>query len=256
MPSKKKRKRGRRRSDAVDLTLSYRDSDDRPVVKLSKHLEKTYNHIRSNALNVQVQQLYQENSCESDSEIHDFHNSHIAQDFGNTDGGQTCNDDSEARSDHHNEEYEQKIEVALRQDKECLTSEEAYEYSTTTFERGGQSMDSSKRVVSQSSSSDEDEDINMNLNEKPAKTCKSARHDDENCNENDDQVDEEDNQNENETNSREEDSEVEFDKPSITARFSDIIGHGAAKLRLDEMLLPLALPPTMSRNVLVGKSVP
>ena len=41
-------------------------------------------------------------------------------------------------------------------------------------------------------------------------------------------------------------------KPTITTRFSDIIGHGAAKLRLDEMLLPLALPPYISQQILVG----
>jgi ATPase family associated with various cellular activities (AAA) len=35
-------------------------------------------------------------------------------------------------------------------------------------------------------------------------------------------------------------------------RFSDIIGHSAVKLRLDEVLLPLALPPTLADTILVG----
>ena len=254
--SKKKRKRGRRRSDAVDLTLSHRDSDDRPVVKLSKHLENTYHQIRSNALNVPVQQLYQGDSHESDSEIQDLQNSYVAQDFSNPDGDEICKNTCEAKSGLHNEECHQKKEVALEKDEDSSALEEAYEYSFSTFESECQSRDS-KRVVSQGSS-DEDEDINMNGNEKSTETCKIVRHDhdNENCSENADQVNEEENQSENDTNSCEVDSEVEFDKPSITARFSDIIGHGAAKLRLDEMLLPLALPPTISRNVLVGKCVP
>ena len=35
-------------------------------------------------------------------------------------------------------------------------------------------------------------------------------------------------------------------------RFKDIIGHGAVKLRLDELLLPLALPEKITQTVLVG----
>lgn len=35
-------------------------------------------------------------------------------------------------------------------------------------------------------------------------------------------------------------------------RFSDIIGHSAVKLRLDEVLLPIALPPAMVDTILVG----
>lgn len=35
-------------------------------------------------------------------------------------------------------------------------------------------------------------------------------------------------------------------------RFKDIIGHGAVKLRLDELLLPLALPEQLTQTVLVG----
>ena len=42
-------------------------------------------------------------------------------------------------------------------------------------------------------------------------------------------------------------------RPLIKTRFSDIIGHGAAKLRLDEMLLPLALPIELAQSVLTGK---
>ena len=38
--------------------------------------------------------------------------------------------------------------------------------------------------------------------------------------------------------------------PSTT--FADIIGHGQAKLRLDEALLPLALPPDLTDSVLTG----
>ena len=43
-----------------------------------------------------------------------------------------------------------------------------------------------------------------------------------------------------------------YDKPSITTRFSDIIGHAAAKLRLEEMLLPLSLPQSISNQILIG----
>jgi len=35
-------------------------------------------------------------------------------------------------------------------------------------------------------------------------------------------------------------------------RFNDIIGHSAVKLRLDEVLLPLALPPALADTILVG----
>jgi SpoVK/Ycf46/Vps4 family AAA+-type ATPase len=35
-------------------------------------------------------------------------------------------------------------------------------------------------------------------------------------------------------------------------RFKDIIGHGAVKLRLDELLLPLALPERITQTVLKG----
>jgi len=49
----------------------------------------------------------------------------------------------------------------------------------------------------------------------------------------------------------------QFDKPPIQTRFSDIIGHGQAKLRLDEMLLPLALPPSLAASILKGvRAVP
>lgn len=52
-------------------------------------------------------------------------------------------------------------------------------------------------------------------------------------------------------------SNCKYDKPYIKTRFSDIIGHGSAKLRLDEMLLPLALPPSLAQNILTGvRSIP
>ena len=35
-------------------------------------------------------------------------------------------------------------------------------------------------------------------------------------------------------------------------RFRDIIGHAAAKLRLDEALLPLALPSSLADSILTG----
>ena len=35
-------------------------------------------------------------------------------------------------------------------------------------------------------------------------------------------------------------------------RFKDIIGHGAVKLRIEEMLLPMALPPSVADSVLTG----
>ncbi|KAK1738932.1 AAA ATPase [Skeletonema marinoi] len=43
-----------------------------------------------------------------------------------------------------------------------------------------------------------------------------------------------------------------YDAPPINASFRDIIGHGQAKLRLDEALLPLALPPDLADSVLSG----
>lgn len=38
-----------------------------------------------------------------------------------------------------------------------------------------------------------------------------------------------------------------------TTQFSDIIGHGTVKLRLDELLLPLALPLSVSSSILRGE---
>ena len=35
-------------------------------------------------------------------------------------------------------------------------------------------------------------------------------------------------------------------------RFKDIIGHGAVKLRIEEMILPMALPTTVAQSVLTG----
>lgn len=43
-----------------------------------------------------------------------------------------------------------------------------------------------------------------------------------------------------------------YEPPPINASFRDIIGHGQAKLRLDEALLPLALPPDLADSVLSG----
>lgn len=43
-----------------------------------------------------------------------------------------------------------------------------------------------------------------------------------------------------------------YEQPPINASFRDIIGHGQAKLRLDEALLPLALPPDLAGSVLSG----
>lgn len=43
-----------------------------------------------------------------------------------------------------------------------------------------------------------------------------------------------------------------YDIPPINTSFRDIIGHGQAKLRLDEALLPLALPPDLAHSVLSG----
>lgn len=47
-------------------------------------------------------------------------------------------------------------------------------------------------------------------------------------------------------------SDKGYDIPPINASFRDIIGHGQAKLRLDEALLPLALPPELAESVLSG----
>ena len=44
------------------------------------------------------------------------------------------------------------------------------------------------------------------------------------------------------------------DSPKITTRFADIIGHGGAKLRLEEAILPLALPASLVNSVLTGKN--
>jgi hypothetical protein len=38
----------------------------------------------------------------------------------------------------------------------------------------------------------------------------------------------------------------------VSTRFSDVIGHGAVKLRLDEVLLPLALPRDLADSILTG----
>lgn len=38
----------------------------------------------------------------------------------------------------------------------------------------------------------------------------------------------------------------------VTTRFKDIIGHGSVKLRIDEILLPLALPPSVTASILIG----
>jgi SpoVK/Ycf46/Vps4 family AAA+-type ATPase len=43
-----------------------------------------------------------------------------------------------------------------------------------------------------------------------------------------------------------------FDFKTETTRFSDIIGHSDAKLRIDEILLPLALPSSLTDSVLRG----
>ena len=42
----------------------------------------------------------------------------------------------------------------------------------------------------------------------------------------------------------------------VNVSFRDIIGHGQAKLRLDEALLPLALPSDLADSVLTGASIP
>lgn len=40
---------------------------------------------------------------------------------------------------------------------------------------------------------------------------------------------------------------------AISIRFSDIIGHGAVKLRLEEVLLRIALPQHLADSILTGK---
>jgi hypothetical protein len=42
------------------------------------------------------------------------------------------------------------------------------------------------------------------------------------------------------------------ESPKITTRFHHIIGHGAAKLRLEEAILPLALPSSLVHSVMRG----
>jgi len=51
---------------------------------------------------------------------------------------------------------------------------------------------------------------------------------------------------------------VKFENSDPTLpRFSDIVGHGAVKLRIEEVLLPLALPPEIAQSVLTGiRSIP
>lgn len=49
-------------------------------------------------------------------------------------------------------------------------------------------------------------------------------------------------------------SSVKFQSPDPSLpRFSDIIGHGHAKLRIEEVLLPMALPITVTNSVLTGE---
>lgn len=45
-------------------------------------------------------------------------------------------------------------------------------------------------------------------------------------------------------------SSMSFDV--VQTRFSDIIGHGNVKIRIDELLLPLALPPSLTDSILRG----
>ena len=48
-------------------------------------------------------------------------------------------------------------------------------------------------------------------------------------------------------------SRAKTSKGQVSIRFSDIVGHGAVKLRLDEVLLPMALPPALADSILTGK---
>jgi SpoVK/Ycf46/Vps4 family AAA+-type ATPase len=50
---------------------------------------------------------------------------------------------------------------------------------------------------------------------------------------------------------RKRDMKTMSEQPTTT-RFRDIIGHGAVKLRLDEILLPLALPTNLADSILTG----
>ena len=53
---------------------------------------------------------------------------------------------------------------------------------------------------------------------------------------------------------QEQESRPYFKAPNlIQTRFDDIIGHEHAKLRLDEALLPLALPPSLALKILTGE---
>jgi hypothetical protein len=46
---------------------------------------------------------------------------------------------------------------------------------------------------------------------------------------------------------------LEDAQPETTStRFNDVIGHSSVKLRIDEMLLPLALPPALAQSILTG----
>ena len=52
-------------------------------------------------------------------------------------------------------------------------------------------------------------------------------------------------------------TEDDTNNSNAIIRFQDIIGHQSVKLRLDEVLLPLALPPTLSKEILKGiRSLP
>jgi hypothetical protein len=55
-----------------------------------------------------------------------------------------------------------------------------------------------------------------------------------------------------ETPNSENDDDDHDDIPRISTRFSDIIGHGGAKLRLEETILPLALPSSLAHTLLTG----
>ena len=48
-------------------------------------------------------------------------------------------------------------------------------------------------------------------------------------------------------------SRANFGFTNVNTKFKDIIGHGGVKLRIDEILLPLALPQSMTESVLRGK---
>jgi hypothetical protein len=42
---------------------------------------------------------------------------------------------------------------------------------------------------------------------------------------------------------------------AVKTRFADIIGHAAAKLRIEEILLPSALPPHLADSILTGNDI-